>query len=396
MRPTATITSLTKPWDKLANVVILGPAHPLRGGGMSTFNERLARAFSEAGHKTTIYTFSLQYPSFLFPGKTQYSDEDPPEGLDIRVRVNSVNPLNWLQTGKELKRLRPDLLVVRYWLPFMAPCLGTIARIVRKNGHTRVVAIADNIVPHEKRPGDKWLTRFFVKQMHGFLTMSETVKQDLLGFGISAANVAFCPHPLYDNFGEPVSKEEARAALGIDQEQRLVLFFGFIRDYKGLDLLIKALACKPLRDSTVKLLIAGEFYGKPEMYLSLEKELNLQGRILWHTHFIANNRVKHYFCAADIVAQPYKSATQSGVTQIAYHFEVPMLVTNVGGLPEMVPHMKAGLVTEPDPEDIAAALNDFFAAALHARLKEGIKEEKHRFSWERLVERLFYIVNKDA
>jgi D-inositol-3-phosphate glycosyltransferase len=372
----------------LAHVVILGPAHPLRGGGMSTFNERLARAFMEAGHQTTIYTFSLQYPGFLFPGKTQYSDEEAPAGLDIRVRVNSVNPLNWIGTGRELKRLRPDLLVIRYWLPFMAPCLGTIARIVRKNKHTRVVAITDNVIPHEKRPGDNLLTKYFLRPVHAFVTLSESVKKDLINFGIRPERIAHCQHPLYDNFGEPVSREQARQTLGLDQQEKLVLFFGFIRDYKGLDLLMKAFACKGLADKPIKLLVAGEFYEKSGPYEQLEKQFGLQGRIYWHTHFIPNHLVKYYFCAADIVAQPYKSATQSGVTQIAYHYELPMLVTRVGGLPEMVPHMKAGLVVDPEPDAIARALSDFFEGSLQEALKEGIKIEKRRFSWEQLVMQL--------
>ncbi len=324
----------------------------------------------------------------MFPGKTQYSDEEAPADLNIKVRVNSVNPLNWIGTGRELKRLRPDLLVIRYWLPFMAPCLGTIARIVRKNKHTRVVAIADNVIPHEKRPGDSLLTKYFLRPIHAFVTLSDSVKKDLINFGIQPERIAHCQHPLYDNFGEPVSREQARQTLGLDQQEKLVLFFGFIRDYKGLDLLIKAFACKGLADKPITLLVAGEFYEKAGPYEQLEKQFGLQGRIYWHTHFIPNHLVKYYFCAADIVAQPYKSATQSGVTQIAYHYELPMLVTRVGGLPEMVPHMKAGLVVDPEPEAIAKALSDFFEGNMQEVLKEGIKIEKRRFSWEQLVRQL--------
>jgi len=373
----------------LAKIVILGSAHPLRGGGLATFNERLARAFAEEGHQVTIYTFSLQYPEMLFPGKSQYSDEPAPADLDIRVKVNSVNPINWIKTGREIKKLKPDLLVIRYWLPFMAPCLGTIARIVRKNKHTRIVAIADNIAPHEKRPGDQALTRYFVKNMHGFITMSESVRTDLEKFRVPAANISFCPHPLYDNFGKPLPKQEARKALGVSSEGPLVLFFGFIRDYKGLDLLIESFARPPLRDLPVKLLVAGEFYASPEPYHRLVKDLDLENRIIWHSHFIPNDDVKNYFCAADLVAQPYKSATQSGVTQIAYHFEIPMLVTNVGGLPEMVPHQKVGYVVEPRPKAIAETIGSFFARDIANKFVKGIKEEKKRFSWKNLVNAIF-------
>jgi len=369
----------------VAKVVILGSAHPLRGGGLATFNERLARAFAQEGHEVVIYTFSLQYPGFLFPGKTQYSDEPPPVDLNIKVKVNSINPLNWFRVGYELKKQKPDLLVIRYWIPFMAPSLGTIASLVKKNRHTRVVAIADNIIPHEKRPGDKLLTRYFVKRVHGFITMSEAVRNDLQKFDIAKEKSAFCPHPLYDNFGEPLSREKARELLGLNPEDNLVLFFGFIRDYKGLDLLIRAFAEPVLKDLPVKLIVAGEFYSKPEPYFQLEQELGLEGRIVWHTDFIPNEKVREYFCAADLVAQPYKSATQSGVTQVAYHFEVPMLVTRVGGLPEMVPHLKAGYVMDVEPAAIAEAIADYFGSNRQEAFSIFIKEEKKRFSWKNLV-----------
>ncbi len=369
----------------MAKVVILGSAHPLRGGGLATFNERLARAFAKEGHEVVIYTFSLQYPGFLFPGKTQYSDEPAPSDLEIKVKVNSVNPFNWIGVGRELRKMKPDLLVIRYWIPFMAPSLGTIASIVRKNKHTRVVAIADNIIPHEKRPGDRLLTRYFVKKIHGFVTMSEAVRNDLVPFGIARERSTFCPHPLYDNFGEPLSRKEARRLLNLEEAENIVLFFGFIREYKGLDLLIKAFAEPALKDIPVKLLVAGEFYSSPEPYYQLVRDLGLEKRIIWHTKFIPNEKVRNYFCAANLVAQPYKSATQSGVTQVAYHFEVPMLVTKVGGLPEMVPHLKAGYVMDAEPAAIAEAIADYFRSNRQEAFKSFIKEEKKRFSWKTLV-----------
>ncbi|MFP4468629.1 MAG: glycosyltransferase [Bacteroidales bacterium] len=378
----------------MSKVVILGSAYPLRGGGLATFNERLAREFMAQGHEVIIYTFSLQYPGVLFPGKTQYSDESPPEDLDIRVKVNSINPLNWIRVGRELKKLKPDLLVIRYWLPFMAPCLGNIAGIVRKNNHTRVVAITDNILPHEKRPGDTLLTRYFLKKIHGFVPMTDAVARDLMKFGVDESRVALCPHPLYDNFGKAVSVELARKELGIDHKQNLVLFFGFIREYKGLDLLLEAFARKEVRELPVKLLVAGEFYTRPEPYHELAESLRIDDQVIWHTHFIPNNQVKNYFCAADLVAQPYKSATQSGVTQIAYHFEKPMLVTNVGGLPEMVSDGKAGYVVEPDSEAIAHSIAQFVNKNEAKALSQTLKEEKQRFSWERLVKALFEVSDK--
>lgn len=379
----------------MARIVILGSAHPLRGGGLATFNERLARAFMEQGHEVTIYTFSLQYPGVLFPGKSQYSDEPPPTDLDIRIRVNSINPVNWYQVGHELKRLQPELLIIRYWLPFMAPCLGTIGGITKKNKHTRVIAIADNVIPHEKRPGDMRLTRYFLKRVHAFVSMSDTVRKDLLHLGVSPDNIGMCPHPLYDNFGPAVSRREARKVIGVDETEKLLLFFGFIRDYKGLDLLLEALAREEVKGVPVKLLVAGEFYTDPGPYYQLAERLGITDHIIWHTDFIPNDTVKYYFCAADMVAQPYKSATQSGVTQVAYHFEKPMLVTNVGGLPEMVADGKAGYVVNPDADAIASAVLAFFHEESTAPFRDTLKEEKKRFSWDRLVETLFTMADRN-
>ena len=229
-------SSLENTSKKASSIIIIGPAHPLRGG-LASYDERLAKQFIDEGHSTTIYTFSYQYPGFLFPGTTQFSSEPSPQNIPIKVKINSVNPLNWIAVGNELKKLKPDIIVVRYWLPFMGPCLGTILRRVKKNKHTKVVCIADNIFPHEKRPGDTIFTKYFLKPVDGFITMSQKVLQDLKEFAKNKP-AQFVPHPLYDNFGEIISKEEARKKLGINQDEKLVLFFGFIRKYKGLDILL--------------------------------------------------------------------------------------------------------------------------------------------------------------
>ena len=205
-------------------VVIIGPAHPIRGGGITTFNERLARQFQNEGHQTSIYSFSLQYPGFLFPGKSQFTNEPAPEGLDIHTRINSVNPFNWINDGNELKKLKPDIVVVRYWIPLMSPCLGTILRIIKKNNHTKIICIADNIIPHEKRFGDKAFTRYFIKPVDTFITMSEKVMSDLRLF-TRDKKALLVPHPLYDNFGEKISKEESRKELGISNKELVLLFF---------------------------------------------------------------------------------------------------------------------------------------------------------------------------
>ena len=359
---------------------------------MSTYNERLARAYQQRGDEVTIYTFSLQYPGFLFPGKTQYSTDSPPSDLNIKVSVNSVNPLNWVKVGLEIKKLKADLVIIRYWMPFMAPCLGTLSRIIRSNKHSKVVAITDNIIPHEKMPGGRLLSRYFVKSCDGFIAMSRAVLKDLEKFDTLKPRL-FSPHPLYDTFGAAVPNITAKQKLGLEEGVHYILFFGFIREYKGLDLLIKAFADERFSPLPVKLLIAGEFYidGKP--YLDLIERLGLRDRIVLHTEFIENSEIVYYFCAADIVAQPYKDATQSGVTQIAYHFEKPMLTTNVGGLSEMVPDGKVGFVVAPHVDEISNALLRFFNENKEAEFSAQAAIEKKRFSWNILLERIDEIVH---
>ncbi|MBD1398781.1 glycosyltransferase [Pontibacter sp. JH31] len=375
-------------------VIIVGPAHPLRGGGMSTFNERLATAFQEAGDEVEIVSFSLQYPSFLFPGKSQYTNEPAPAGLRIKSLINSINPISWVRTGNYIRQQRPDLVIFRYWLPFMGPALGTIARIIRRNRYSRILAITDNVVPHEKRPGDVPFTKYFLSACHAFVTMSRAVQQDLEHFEPAKPNV-YLPHPLYDNFGEAETKQEACAALGLDPRYSYLLFFGFIRAYKGLDLLLQAMADPSLKNRPdIKLLVAGEFYEDAAPYHDLIRKHALQDRLVLRTNFIPNAEVRHYFCAADLVVQPYKHATQSGVTQVAYHFDKPMVVTNVGGLSELVPHGEVGYVVEPQPQAIAEAILDFYASEKGAEYAHNISRYKQRFSWSRFVQAVYELANR--
>jgi glycosyltransferase involved in cell wall biosynthesis len=377
----------------LSSIIIIGPAYPLRGG-LATYNERLAKAFTDQGHITKIFTFSLQYPSFLFPGTSQYSDEPAPKELNIKVCINSINPVNWIRVGFDLNKLSPDLIIVRYWLPFMGPCLGTILRIVKWNKHTKIVCIADNIIPHEKRPGDGIFTKYFIKPVDAFITMSEKVLSDLDLFSTKNKKRLFIPHPLYDNFGDILSKKEAIEKLDLDPSFSYLLFFGFIRAYKGLDLLIQAM--KYISNPKIKLIIAGEFYGDSEHYIQLIENLNLHDKIILKTNFITDSEVKYFFCASDLVVQPYKSATQSGVTPLAYHFEIPMIVTNVGGLTGMVPDGKVGLVAEPNAESIADKINEYFQNKHEEDFKKNLKVEKLKYSWNVMTEAILDIsgINK--
>ena len=363
-------------------VIIIGSAWPLRAGGLATFNERLAKQFMEEGFDTSIYTFSLQYPSFLFPGSTQLSNESAPTHLKIKACINSINPFNWLKVGNELRKIKPNYIVVRFWMPFFGPCLGTILKLVNRNKFTQIICIADNVIPHEKRMGDTLLTKYFFSSIHRFVTMSEKVNQDLKTFTQKPSiNIV---HPIYDNFGDILSKEDSRKHLALPINEKIILFFGFIRKYKGLDLLLEAMNNANIREANIKLLIAGEFYDNKDEYELIIAKYNLANSLYLRTQFIDNSEVKYYLSAADFVIQPYKNATQSGVTPLAYHFEKPMLVTSVGGLANLVPHMKVGIVTEPNADSIAAGIMKLYELGETHFLKH-LCEEKKKFSWEHLT-----------
>ncbi|TKG96060.1 glycosyltransferase [Puteibacter caeruleilacunae] len=367
-------------------IVIIGPAYPYRGG-ISALNERLARQLEDEGHEVSIWNFKLQYPEFLFPGKSQFTDSETIPGLKIKRLINSINPFNWIKIGLKLKKEKPDYVIVRFWLPFMGPSTGTICKIARQNKHTKIIGLIDNIIPHEKKPGDRLLTKYFTSSLHGFVAMSDTVYQDISLFTTKKPKV-MCPHPIYDHYGEVITREQALKNLQLDPQYQYLLFFGFIRDYKGLDLLLKAFANPRLAKYNLRLLVAGEFYSNEEKYLDIIERFQLQDKIILRNDYIPNEEINNYFCAADLVVQPYKSATQSGITQIGYHFNKPMLVTNVGGLSEIIAHDVAGYVINPDELDIANAIIDFFQNERKEEFEEAVPVEKKKFSWERMTETL--------
>jgi D-inositol-3-phosphate glycosyltransferase len=367
----------------MKKIIIIGPAHPLRGG-LATFDERLAQAFQQEGHQVRIYTFSLQYPNFLFPGKTQYSNEPKPQDLDIQVLINAINPFNWLSVGQKIAHEKADLVICRFWLPFMAPCLGTILRLVKRNGYSKIVGLIDNIIPHEKRFGDRPFAQYFAKACNSFIVMSRAVEEEMKQFTPNPCR--YVPHPIYDNYGDKATRAEAIKYLQLVEKQHYILFFGFIRRYKGLDLLLEALNTEGVKKTGVKLIVAGEFYEDEKFYADLIEKLGIKNQVIMKSDFIPTEEVKYYFAAADIVVQPYRTATQSGISQIAYHFEKPMLVSNVGGLPEIVPHGKAGYVVEPTHQAISEALVDFYENKRLNDFTENVKEQKKRFSWEAMTE----------
>lgn len=368
-------------------ITILGPAHPYRGG-LASIMEIMARTFQRRGDEVDIKTFTLQYPSLLFPGESQTVATPPPADLRICRCVNTMNPLNWVRVGRRIRRERPDFVLMKYWTPFMAPCFGTIARIARGNGHTKVLCQIDNVEPHERHLTDKPFNRYYLHSVDGFVYMSEQVHSELRAY--SDAPALFSPHPLFENFGERVERSEACVRLGLDPANRYVLFFGLIRDYKGLDLLLDAWAQlrRAGRTEGRRLIVAGEFYTAREPYLNRIADNGLQDEVLLHDRFIPDDDVKYYFSAADFLVQPYKTATQSGVTQIAYQFCVPMVVTAVGGLPEIVPDGRVGYVCPPTAEGVAAAMDRMYEGDALKRFRENCVEERRRFSWEEMCSRV--------
>ena len=374
----------------MAKVFIIGPAFPLRGG-LASFDELFCEALNKEGHQCEIISYSLQYPNFLFPGSTQYHvNGTAPKNITIHTLINSVNPLSWFKTASFIKKQKPDFIIFRFWIPFMGPALGTIARLVKKQ-NIKVLAITDNVIPHEKRLGDKQLASYFIKGCDAFVTMSKAVMNDLEKF-TNTSHKKYLLHPLYTAFGDKIPKQEARLKLNLKQDDRVILFFGLIRKYKGLDLLIEAFSLLKANPHN-KLLIAGEVYEDKQPYFDLISKYKLEEQIILLNQFIPNDDVKYYFSAADIVALPYRSATQSGVTQVSFHFEVPTLVTNVGGLGEIIPHNVAGYVVEPNPQAIASSLEDYFENNKEQAFTEGMKQEKQKYEWSIFVNEIISLYN---
>lgn len=377
--------------SKRYKVFVIGPAFPLRGGP-AQLNENLCQALNAQGHDAQIISYSLQYPNFLFPGSSQYETSgQAPQGIKIHTLINSVNPLSWYTTARFIKQEKPDFILFRFWLPFFGPALGTIGRLVRK--HTKVLALTDNVIPHEKRVGDKPFTSYFVNACDGFLTMSKTVLNDITSLAPNKLAV-YTPHPMYETYGAPISREHARQKLGLNSGDNIVLFFGLIRQYKGLDLLLKAFASEKVKKQQLKLLIAGEFYEDKQPYMDLIKSLQLEQSVILHDKFIPNDEVRNYFCAANLVAQTYRHATNSGVTMVGYYYYCPMLVTNVGGLKEIVPDNICGYVVEPEPMAIADKLAMYFEANKEEGFVEGVKQERQQYEWPTFTGKLFELAEK--
>lgn len=309
-------------------------------------------------------------------------------GLKIHTLINTVNPFNWFKVASVIRREKPDFILFRYWLPFFGPCLGTIARLVRSK--TTVLALTDNVIPHEKRIGDKPFTRYFIKGCDGFIAMSKTVLNDISEFS-ETSNKAYSPHPMYETYGKPVSRGEARIHLNLNPEDKIVLFFGLIRHYKGLDILLEAMAHPDIKKQNIKLLVAGEFYEDKQPYLDLIKSKKLEEQVILHDKFIANEEVRYYFCASNLVAQTYRNATNSGVTMVGYYYEKPMLVTNVGGLAEIVPDNVCGYVVENSVPEISQKIITYFEQNKESEFTQNVIREKKKYEWTSFIKELLHL-----
>lgn len=368
-------------------IVIVGPFYPLRGG-IAHFGASLAHALLARGHQVFPISFSRLYPKLFFPGKSQEESGTEPPRYPIRAEalLDSLNPLSWLKTARHILTLKPDVVILTHWLTFFAPCYITIMRRLKGHTRTKLILLLHNFKPHEKRFGDDALLWLLTRLPDGYLMLSDKVKSDLLAMQPNAI-CELSPHPLYNIFGDAMTKEQARHALGLSASQKVVLFFGYIRKYKGLDLLLDAMPALIKIFPDIKLIVAGEFYADESAYREKIKSLGIAAHLLLATDYIPNHEVAKYFCAADCAVLPYRSATQSGVVPIAYHFELPVIVTNVGGLSEVVLDGKTGFVVELNSaQAIVEGVKKFFDAQNTVDFTANIRAEKKKYSWEAFAE----------
>jgi glycosyltransferase involved in cell wall biosynthesis len=358
-------------------IAFLSPFYPYRGG-IAQFGDSLYLALSKT-NDVQAYTFTRQYPDMLFPGKTQYvSDEDTNRHINAIRILDSVNPLSYYKTAKEIINFNPDLLIISYWMPFFAPSLGKITALVKKKG-IKVIGLLHNVIAHENRFYDRAFTKYFFGKCDGFIILNRSSEKDLKSI-VPNAKCLIRAHPLYDHYGTKIDWREARIKLGIIKDKKVVLYFGFIRNYKGLDLLIKAFG---VLDESYELVIAGEAYGDFKSYENLIEECGITKRVKLHVHYIEEKEIPVFFSAADVCVLPYRSATQSGIIGMAYHFNMPVIATNVGGLAEMIEDEKTGLIIDsPSSIMMSAKIREFFDTREYRNYPANIEKYKQKHSWD--------------
>ena len=368
-------------------IVIVSPAYPLRGG-IANFTSQLYHELSKE-HQVSIFTFKRQYPKIFFPGKTQFEVGEDVDKIPSKVEIDSINPFSWNKTANDIINEKPDLVIFKYWLPFFSPCYSSIAKQIKKKSQAKLLAVCHNIIPHEKRIGDNYLSKMFLTKMEYFVLLSKEVEKDLFKF-ISKPKSKILPHPVYSRFGKSVEKQQAKEHLKLSGSN-YILFFGFIRDYKGLDILLKAMSL--LNKKEIKLIIAGEFYSDKEKYLKLINELNIKENVFMFTDFIPTDEVKYYFSASDAVVLPYNDATQSGIVQIAVNFQKPVIATNVGGLAEVIVNEESGYIVEKEnPNVLAQAIDRFYSEEKEITFTSNITKIADKYSWKNFAAGIIELV----
>ncbi|MFH0989468.1 MAG: glycosyltransferase [bacterium] len=362
-------------------IVIVGTAYPLRGG-IAHYNALLYQHLSKI-HDVSIVTFSRQYPAILFPGKTQEEQGGAGSIVPSEQLIDSINPFTWITAARRIAATKPDLLIFKYWIPFFGPCFAFIAMLVKRWTKAKVLFICDNVIPHEKRLGDTVFTRFAFRFVDVFIVQSKAVERDLNHF-LPGARYSLVPHPVYEIFGKGIAKVAARQSLVLNDE-RIILFFGYIRRYKGLHILLDAMPII-LKTMKVKLLVVGEFYGEESLYRQQIETNGLADHVAVYSGYVPNKEVGLYFSASDVVVLPYVSATQSGIVQIAYQFDKPVIATDVGGLAEVVLNERTGFIVAPNqPEEVARAVVRFYEEGREEQFVRTVAREKTKYTWDALV-----------
>lgn len=370
-------------------ISLIGPFPPFRGG-ISDFNSALFNELDKS-HDLQVINYSTQYPKLLFPGETQYKEKV--EGVFQSERIlSSINPLTWRKTANTIIEFRPDIIVIHYWMPFFAPALRKISVLLKKHIDIKIIVICHNLIPHENWNFSQYFTKIFLNNIDRFIVMSESVRLDLVKM-VPNAKFKLTPHPIYNIFGNTINKELARENLNI-KAKNVILYFGLIREYKGLDILLNSIPKVKQELSDFVVVVAGECYEKIEKYYDLIEKLKIKDSVDLRLKFIPDDKVAEYFSAADVVALPYKTATQSGITQIAYNFNRPVIVSDVGGLAEIVPNGKVGYVAKPQPEAFANVIIKFFKEDKFEEYSKNIETHKQLFSWEIFVDNLIELASE--
>lgn len=365
-------------------IVLIGPVYPYKGG-IAHYTSLLCRALRKK-HDVCMVSYKMQYPKFLFKKEQRDYSNKSFQVEDTNYWINTANPFNIMASAGKIRKQKPDAVILQWWHPYFAPCYYILAKCLRK---IPIIVTCHNVFPHERFPMDRFLTKLVLRQADGYIVQSHLDEADLLKVN-PKANYVVTPHPTYNAFKmKDMSREEARSILQMDGDSPMLLFFGFVREYKGLHYLLDALADVKGQIPDVQLWIVGDFGDDKDIYLKQIEENHLEGCINIVEGYIPDQEVEKYFAAADLVVLPYVSATQSGIVQIAYGFEKPVVVTNVGGLPDVVWDKETGyVVPSRSPEAIAKAIIGFYREDSSVDWQANIRAKAQEFSWETMVDRI--------